>query len=82
MSVRKPEDWPGLFDRHLNAGDLEAVMELYEPGARFAARSGETVVGRERIRPALAAMIDASTQLRSRVIKSVTIDDLAVLHRL
>lgn len=43
MLPHKPEDWPSLFEQHLNSGDLEAVMALYEPDARFVARSGETV---------------------------------------
>jgi hypothetical protein len=40
-SAHEPEDWPRLFTQRLNAGNLEAVMALYEPDARFAARSGE-----------------------------------------
>ena len=36
MLPDKPEDWPRLFEQHLNAGDLDAVMALYEPEARFA----------------------------------------------
>ena len=55
----QPEDWPRVFERHLNAGDLDAVMALYEPEARFVARSGETLTGREQIRNVLAGMIDA-----------------------
>ena len=31
----KPEDWPRVFEQHLNAVDLDAVMALYEPEARF-----------------------------------------------
>jgi pimeloyl-ACP methyl ester carboxylesterase len=34
-SSQKPEDWPRLFEQHLNAGDLDAVMALYEPEARL-----------------------------------------------
>ncbi len=59
ISPHKPEDWPRLFEQHLNAGDLEAVMALYEPESRFVARSGETLVGRGRIREVLASMIGA-----------------------
>jgi uncharacterized protein (TIGR02246 family) len=80
MLPHKPEDWPSLFDHNLNAGDLDAVMELYEPDARFVARSGETVVGRDRIRDALAGMIRSRTKLQSRVIKAITVDDLALLY--
>ena len=47
-----------VFEQHLNAGDLDAVMELYEPEAHFVARSGETLVGRDAIRKVLGGMIN------------------------
>jgi SnoaL-like domain len=53
MLPQKPEDWPGLFVQYLNSGDLEAVGALYAPNARFVARSGETIIGRDRIRDML-----------------------------
>jgi uncharacterized protein (TIGR02246 family) len=80
MLPQKPEDWPGLFAQHLNAEDLQAVMTLYEPDARFVTRSGETLVGRDRIRQARAGMIDTKTRLHSRVVKAVTVDDIAILY--
>jgi hypothetical protein len=45
MLPNKPEDWPHVFEQHLNAGNLDAIMVLYEPEARFVARSGETMEG-------------------------------------
>src|SRR5262249_37933849 len=80
MLPHSPEDWPRLFEQLLNAGDLEAVVALYEPDARFVARSGETVVGRDRIRDMLAGMIRTKTCLQSRVIRAVTVDDIALLY--
>ena len=80
MLPHKPEDWPSLFEQHLNAGDLDAVMALYEPDARFVARSGETIVGRDRIRDVLAGMIQSKTKFQSRVIKAITVDDVALLY--
>ena len=62
MLPQKPENWPSLFEQNLNAGDLEAVVALYEPDARFVARSGETVVGRDRIRDVLVRI--AHTRFR------------------
>ena len=79
-SCKKPEDWPRVFAQHLNAGDLDAVMALYEPEARFVNRSGETLAGRDAIRKALAGMIEAKTQFQSRVIKAVTIGEIAQLY--
>lgn len=80
MSPNNPEDWPRVFEEHLGAGDLEAVVALYEPDARFVARSGETVDGRDRIRDVLAGLIRARTRLRSRVVKAVTVGDIALLY--
>ena len=76
----KPEDWPQVFEQHLNAGDLDAVMALYDPEARFVTRSGETLVGREAIREALGSIIKAKTQLHSRVVWAVTVEDIAQLY--
>ncbi len=80
MLPQKPENWPSLFEQNLNAGDLEAVVALYEPNARFVARSGETVVGRDRIRDVLAGLIKSKTRLQSRVLKAITVDDVAMLY--
>jgi uncharacterized protein (TIGR02246 family) len=80
MLPHKPEDWPPLFVQHLNSGDLEAVAALYAPNARFRARSGETIVGRDRIRDMLAQMIRSKTKLQSRVVKAIGADDVAVLY--
>jgi uncharacterized protein (TIGR02246 family) len=76
----KPEDWPRVFEQHLNAGDLDAVMALYEPEARFVTRSGEILVGRDTIRNVLAGMIAAKTQFRSRVVRAVTVGDIAQVY--
>ena len=79
-SLQKPENWPRVFEQHHNAGDIDAVKDLYEPEARFVARSGETIVGRGRIRDVLAGMIRSKTKLQSRVVKVVTVGDIAQLY--
>ena len=80
MLPKKPEDWPGVFEQHLNAGDLDAVTTLYEPEARFVTKSGETLIGRDRIRKVLGGMIEAKARLHSRVVKAVTVGDIAQLY--
>ena len=45
----KPEDWPRQFEQRLNAGDLDALITLYEPEAHFVNKSGETLGGRDAI---------------------------------
>ena len=80
MLPKKPEDWPRVFEQHLNAGDLDAVTTLYEPEARFVTKSGETLIGRDRIRKVLSGMIEAKARLHSRVVKAVTVGDIAQLY--
>ena len=80
MLSHKPEDWPRLFVEHLESGDLEAVAALYAQNARFVARSGETIVGRDRVRDMLMQMIRSKTKLQSRMIKAISADDVAVLY--
>ena len=48
-----PEDTIRRFSDLLAAGDLDALVDLYEPEAAFAPRPGESVSGREAIRDAL-----------------------------
>jgi uncharacterized protein (TIGR02246 family) len=80
MLPHNPAEWPGLFERYLNAGDLEAVVALYEPTASFVPKSGDTVVGRDGIRVMLSELIDRNASLRGNVVKVVTAGDIAVLY--
>jgi hypothetical protein len=78
MLPHKPEDWPLLFERHLKAGDLEAVVALYELGAVFVSPSGEMVASRGGIRHVLAGLIDAQARLHGCVVKVVLSADIAL----
>lgn len=69
-----------MFEQYFNAGDLDAVMTLYEKEARFVSQSGETLVGCDAIRKVLGALIDAKTQLHSRVLRAVSVGDIAHLY--
>ena len=57
MAARKPEEVDRLFERALNAGDMEALLALYEPQASLMPSPGSVVVGAPAIREALAAFI-------------------------
>jgi ketosteroid isomerase-like protein len=43
-------------------------------------RSGDTIVGRDGIRQVLAGLIRTKTRLQGRVVKAVTVGDIAVLY--
>src|SRR5262249_53937716 len=71
----KPEEWPRVFQQYLNASDLDAVMTLYEPDAHLVTGSGETLVGRDAVRKALGALIEAKTHFQSRVVRATTVGE-------
>jgi len=77
---RQPEDWPRVFQQYLNAGDLDSVMTLYEPEARFVAASGETLIGHDAIRTVLSSLIDSKTHFQSRVVRAVAVGNIAQLN--
>src|ERR687896_2141712 len=52
-----PQDTIRRFSALLAEGDLDALVELYEPDAAFAPRPGECVIGREAIRAALGPFL-------------------------
>lgn len=79
MLPHTPEEWPALFERHLAAGDLEAVA-LSAPDASFLSpKTGETIAGRGGIRRVLSGLIEGKARLRGKVVKTVIAGDTAVL---
>jgi uncharacterized protein (TIGR02246 family) len=76
----EPRDWPRVFEQHLNAGDLDRVMTLYEPDAHFVTAPGETLVGHDAIRKALGGLIETKTHFQSRVVRAVIVGDIAQLY--
>jgi uncharacterized protein (TIGR02246 family) len=80
VPANHPEDCDRLFAEAVNAGDLEAVVALYEPGASFVQRDG-AAVGHVAIRAAVGRMLAARPQITCdvrRVTRSG--EDLALLY--
>jgi ketosteroid isomerase-like protein len=58
MTARTPEDLDRLFAERLNAGDVEALVALYEPQAALTPPGGKSpVIGHAAIREVLAGFI-------------------------
>jgi ketosteroid isomerase-like protein len=78
---QKPEEWPSLFERAIDAGDLDAAVALYEPGATFITpRTGEEVVGSDGIRRVLSELVGRKVRMHAQVVRIVTVGDVAVLY--
>jgi len=70
MSVEfAPEAVIERFSELLAQGDLDAMVELYEPDATFAPQPGAQVTGRAAIRDALAAFLAVQPRMTGHIQK-------------
>ena len=79
MHESRPEAVIERFSRLLLEGDLEAMMELYEPDATFAPQPGETVTGRDQIRAALEGFLAVKPRMDGTIEKVLEAGDTALV---
>ena len=79
MPATEPEQLHRLFEQAFNTGDLEALMDLYEPDAALIPQPGVTVEGRDGIRDALRWFLDRQGQISLDTKLSVRVGNLAYL---
>jgi ketosteroid isomerase-like protein len=63
----------------INTGDLDALMNLYEPGAAFAAQPGVLAHVPAGIRGSLAGFVGLHGELDLRVTRVLEVGDLALV---
>lgn len=81
MAAKTPEECDALFQEHINAGRLDALVDLYEADAVLIPSPGEVAAGRDAIRGALGTFIEAKPTMRLEVIKSFSAGkDMAILY--
>jgi len=81
MAAKTPEECDALFERYLNAGDLDALIDLYEPTATLVPSPGETAIGHEAIRDSLGGLVAAKAVMHLSVGQILHAgDDLALLY--
>jgi uncharacterized protein (TIGR02246 family) len=57
MPARSPEEIDRLFERELNAANVEGLLALYEPTATFTVEPGKVVAGTAAIKEAIAGFL-------------------------
>jgi uncharacterized protein (TIGR02246 family) len=80
MPARKPEECDLLFGDHVNAGDLDALVALYEPTCPMAQRDGGLIVGHEAIRANLQRLLAMKPRMTIRVTQVLAAGDLAMVY--
>jgi uncharacterized protein (TIGR02246 family) len=79
-SATSPEACDHLFGEHVNAGDLEALLALYEPGCSLVRRDGGVARGHGEIRAVLERLLAMQARMRTEIVKVVhSGEDLAMV---
>jgi uncharacterized protein (TIGR02246 family) len=78
MPAKRPEDCDYLIAEYINAGNIDAAVDLYEPTATFVAEPGKPVSGHAAIREVMVAMIAGKPRLAMKVPIVVQNGDLAL----
>jgi uncharacterized protein (TIGR02246 family) len=79
MPATTPEQIHRLFEDSFNAGDLDGLMELYEPDAALIAQPGSVAHGPEQARAALQGFLALKGRITLDTKLVVTVGDLAYL---
>jgi ketosteroid isomerase-like protein len=79
MPATEPEQMHGLFQQAFNAGDIEALMALYEADAALIPQPGVTVEGSAAIRDSLRWFLDRRGTITLDTKLVVRVGDLAYL---
>jgi uncharacterized protein (TIGR02246 family) len=78
MPARSPEELDQLFIDGMNAGDLEAVVALYEPDASLVSQPGQVVTGTVPIREALRGLLAMKPRFTAQAKPTIRTGDLAL----
>jgi ketosteroid isomerase-like protein len=64
MAATTPEQIHRVFEDRFNAGDLDGLMELYEPDAALIAQPGSVAHGNKQARAALQGFLALKGRIR------------------
>jgi uncharacterized protein (TIGR02246 family) len=78
MPAQDPEQLDELFEKALNSGDLDALVNLYEHDASLSPQAGQVVTGAKAIREALSAFVGMKPTITLRVKTVARTGDIAL----
>ena len=79
MPATEPEQIHDLFERAFNAGDIEALIALYEPDAALIPQPGTVAEGTAAIRDSLRWFLDRGGRISVDTKLVLRVGDLAFL---
>jgi ketosteroid isomerase-like protein len=76
--AQQPEDLDRLFLQRANAGDVDGVVDLYEPDAVLAFPPGELTVGSQAIRAVYVTLLAGRPRFDARIAPAIRTGDIAL----
>lgn len=80
MPATKPEECDVLFEKYVNEGNIDALVDLYEPEATLVSAPGQLASGREAIRAALGPLLSMGMKVKLNVTQTIVAGDIAVTY--
>ena len=80
MAARSPEEICQLFRRYMATGDVESLLDLYDPEAVFLNQFGEVLKGPNGLREALAPLATSHASFDYRIRQIIQTDNIALMH--
>jgi ketosteroid isomerase-like protein len=80
MTANSPEEVDHLFVRYMREGNIESVLDLYDPGVVFVNSSGIVKKGVSVIREELAPFAVTNQLFEFNIKKIVQNGDIALVH--
>jgi uncharacterized protein (TIGR02246 family) len=75
-----PEEICNLFKRYMAEGDVESLLNLYDPNAVFLNQAGETKQGRNEIRQELAPLAASKAAFDFTIRQVIRAGEIALMH--
>ncbi len=77
--AREPEDLHRLFAEYGNAGDLDALVGLYEDDAVVVPQPDQVASGRENVRRALGQLLSLGATFTAKATKVFRVGEIALI---
>jgi uncharacterized protein (TIGR02246 family) len=74
-----PDQTIERFGELLAEGDLDAIVELYEPDAVFVPQPGQTISGKQAIREALKPFLALDARMTGTIERTLLAGDIALV---
>jgi uncharacterized protein (TIGR02246 family) len=78
MSAKSPEEMVRVWAEAFNRGDVDALVDLYEPGATLGRLSAPAAIGQDAIRQVFTDLVASRPRIDAVTRKVVQSDDVAL----